>query len=247
MQKFYVYEWYNIDTNEVFYVGKGCEKRYLNIKNRNKLFLDYYENNNCDVRIVKFFENEEDAFLYESYLIDIYKNKGQAQCCIASGGYGGYSIVWTDELKKYWSENNPMKDEKQRQRMKDNNPMKNEDIAKKNGEKHKRPVIINNIKYNGLIDAAKALNVTTNTILNWCKRGYNTQGEPCRYADEEQKDFTKKTTCSKEVIVDGKLFPSVRAACDFLGIKDTSPMVRALKANRTYKGHNCKYANQQPS
>ena len=125
--------------------------------------------------------------------------------------------------------------------------MKNEDIAKKNGEKHKRPVIINNIKYNGLIDAAKALDVTTNTILNWCKRGYNTQGELCRYADEEQKDFTKKTTCSKEVIVDGKLFPSVRAACDFLGIKDTSPMVRALKANRTYKGHNCKYANQQPS
>lgn len=27
-KKFYVYEWYNIDTNEVFYVGKGCGNRY---------------------------------------------------------------------------------------------------------------------------------------------------------------------------------------------------------------------------
>ena len=26
--KFYVYEWYNINTKEVFYVGKGSGKRY---------------------------------------------------------------------------------------------------------------------------------------------------------------------------------------------------------------------------
>lgn len=25
---FYVYEWYNIDTQEIFYVGKGSGKRY---------------------------------------------------------------------------------------------------------------------------------------------------------------------------------------------------------------------------
>ena len=32
---FYVYEWFNIDTNEVFYVGKGRGKRYKEVKRRN--------------------------------------------------------------------------------------------------------------------------------------------------------------------------------------------------------------------
>ena len=27
MNEYYVYEWYNIDTNEVFYVGKGKKDR----------------------------------------------------------------------------------------------------------------------------------------------------------------------------------------------------------------------------
>lgn len=25
---FYIYEWFNVDTNEVFYVGKGVYNRY---------------------------------------------------------------------------------------------------------------------------------------------------------------------------------------------------------------------------
>lgn len=42
-------------------------------------------------------------------------------------------------------------------------------------------------------------------------------------------------------------FPSLRAACDFLKVKDTSPLCKALKAGKKYKGHDCCYANQQPS
>ena len=34
MNEYYVYEWYNVDTNEVFYVGKGKKDRYKHIKNR---------------------------------------------------------------------------------------------------------------------------------------------------------------------------------------------------------------------
>lgn len=29
---FYVYKWYNLDNNEVFYVGKGCKNRYKDKK-----------------------------------------------------------------------------------------------------------------------------------------------------------------------------------------------------------------------
>lgn len=50
---FYVYEWYIVDTNEVFYVGKGKKDRYKNLHSRNKFFLDMLRTHNCDVRIVK--------------------------------------------------------------------------------------------------------------------------------------------------------------------------------------------------
>ena len=52
---FYVYEWYNIITNEVFYVGKGSGKRYLNTTNRNQLFKKYILENEVSVR--KIYEN----------------------------------------------------------------------------------------------------------------------------------------------------------------------------------------------
>ena len=42
---FYVYEYYNTETLEVFYVGKGTRNRYRVIAGRNELFLKYYQNN----------------------------------------------------------------------------------------------------------------------------------------------------------------------------------------------------------
>ena len=140
-----------------------------------------------------------------------------------------------------------MKSEKQKERMKNCNPMKNPEIAKKVSEKNKRPIIINNIRYDGTVDAAKILGVWENTILNWCKRGYDTEGNPCRYADQKQKEYTIHKTNSKEVIVDGIKYSSLRKAADALGVKDTSPLCKALKAGKKYKGHTCEYANQQPS
>ena len=34
---FYVYEWFIVETNFVFYVGKGCRNRYK-VRKHNKLF-----------------------------------------------------------------------------------------------------------------------------------------------------------------------------------------------------------------
>ena len=247
MNKFYVYEWYNIQTQEVFYVGKGSGKRFQDRVHRNKKFLEYIENNKVNSKIVKYFSSEQEAFDYEKELTEQYKKQGMCQCNLMDGGYGGYSSVWSEEMKQYWSENNPMKSEEQRQRMKEHNPMHDKEIALKNGESHKRAVVINNIEYAGIVDAARTLGVWENTVLRWCQRGYDTNGNPCRYKDEKQKDYTIHKTCSKAVIVDGIEYPSLRAAADAIGAKDTSPLCRALKANRPYKGYICKYANQQPS
>jgi hypothetical protein len=87
--RFYVYEWYNIDTKEVFYVGKGCGNR-LNSKNgRNDFFTNYLNRHNCSVRKIKENINEEDAYSYEKKIISGYRKIKQCRCNIEEGGLRG--------------------------------------------------------------------------------------------------------------------------------------------------------------
>ena len=245
--KFYVYEWYNLENNEVFYVGKGSGNRYKSLRSRNKFFIEYYNNNPTDVRIVKYFDNEDEAYKYEEKLTILYKKNNQCKCNLMHGGYGGYSKIWTKEMKEYWSINNPMKDSKQRERMSKNNPMKNPEIVKKMSESRTKPLIIDGIEYKSPSEAAKAFGVSCNTIYTWCKRGYTTKRKPCRYVNEEQKSYNPNIPGSKPVFIDDIYFLSVATAAHFLGATDSSPLCRALKAGKKYKGHTCRYANQQPS
>ncbi|MDO4189341.1 MAG: hypothetical protein Q4D29_10170 [Lachnospiraceae bacterium] len=187
-QKYYVYEWFNVDTGEVFYVGKGCRDRYKSLSHRNKLFLEYYKNNNVDVRIVKYFEIEDDAYQYEKELTDNYRKINQCKCCLIDGGYGGYSSIWSEEARKYKSENNPMKEEHQRKRMSVNNPMKNPDVAKKVGDKERRYVCIGENIYWGWKEAASAFGLTPNSVGWWLKKGYAPNGEPCYYIEKNTPD-----------------------------------------------------------
>ena len=227
---FYVYEWYNTNTEEIFYVGKGTRNRYKQISGRNYLFKNYYENNDCAVRIIKFFDQESDAFAYEHERIIELKKNGQCFCNLDNGGTGGVNFIWTEEMRAYKSVYNPMKDEL---------------IAKKVGIKH-RKIVIYQGKETTCQEIAQRTGMHVATIQNWCKRGYDTDGNSCYYK-ENYISANKKTTNSKGVLIDGQFFPSLRAACCFLGIKDTSPLCRALKSGKKYKGHFCEYANQQPS
>lgn len=52
MDRFYIYEWYVVDTNEVFYVGKGCGDRVNSLKSRSNLFIKIRNNLNCAYRLV---------------------------------------------------------------------------------------------------------------------------------------------------------------------------------------------------
>lgn len=70
---YYVYIWHIVDTNEVFYVGKGKGRRYKQTSSRNKFFTDMYESHNCAV--TKVYENltEQEAFQKECELVSWYR------------------------------------------------------------------------------------------------------------------------------------------------------------------------------
>lgn len=108
--KYYVYEWFNIDNGEVFYVGKGSGKRYQKNKKRNDVFEAYVASNNCDVRIVKNNMSEKCAHDLENKLIERYK--GMNQCCanLQLGGMG-FQYMCGDKNPMYgrpwYDENTP--------------------------------------------------------------------------------------------------------------------------------------------
>ena len=180
---YYVYEWYNIDTGEILYVGKGTGNRYKVKCGRNHLLKDAFHKYNCQSRIIKEFEDEKDAFAYEYERIEELRSMGLCSCNICCGGMGGSGEYWTDDMRKDFSEHNPMKNQAQRDRMSKNNPMKNPETAKRVEEKKSRHVTIGDTEYNSLKDAGEKYHITSTAILYWCKNGINRFGEPCRYAD----------------------------------------------------------------
>lgn len=241
---FYIYEWYNIDTNEVFYIGKGCGNRYKSTYGRNQKFLEYIKNNNVESRIVWQGDNEEEAFKKEIEYTEFYKLHGECSCNLAAPGKGGCQQIWTEEMRQYKSIYNPMKEEKQRERMRLYNPMHNKEIAKKVGEKIKRKVIINNQEFDGVIDASKYYKVDTATIRNWIIKGKSPNGLICKYFDNE--NFSKTTKKGTHVLVDGIEYPSITKAAAAIGVA-TSSLRTALLEKRKCKNHTCEYVNQQPS
>lgn len=244
---FYIYRWINAENNEVFYVGKGSRQRLTQLSHRNRLVKKYLEENkNWYSEIIEYLEDEKEAFNKEDYWIKYYKNLGQATCNINKGGSGGYASIWSEEKRKYQSEHNPMKREDQRKRMSIKNPMKNKEISQKVSLSKSKAVYINGNYFPTARKASKAFNVNIATIYNWCKRGYDITGNPCRYAKEEQKEYEFRRSGSRKVIIDGIKFNSIKDGAAYLGTTNDN-LIHYLKRNKLYKGHTCSYDNQQPS
>lgn len=185
---FYVYEWYIVETGEIIYVGKGCRNRYKTTQH-NKFFKDMIKRYKCESRIIKEFEKESDAYEYEHARTVELKAIGQCVCNIYLGGTGGTVNWWTPERREEYSKKNVMKTELQRRRMSENNPMKNADTKEKVRQHIIRAVYINGKYYESVKAAQIGENVSAVTISKWCKRGYDTIGNPCRYANESQKEI----------------------------------------------------------
>jgi len=67
--KYYVYKHINKNTNEVFYIGKGCGKRAWNKSQRNSYWHRYTKKNDYIIEIVKKDLSEDEAYNLEVKLI----------------------------------------------------------------------------------------------------------------------------------------------------------------------------------
>lgn len=244
---FYVYEWYIVNTGEIIYVGKGSGRRYK-VRKHNAFFNEFIKRYDCESRIVKKFETEKEAFEYEFDRVLELKLKGQCVCNIYSGGFGGTASCWTEEMRDNYSRNNVMKSSEQRKRMSEQNPMKVKEIAQKTNAKKKKKICVGNKIYDGCIDLAREFGVRDSAIQYWIERGYAPNKEPCYYyGDKKPNVILKKAGGNrKAVIVDGLHFNTVKEAAEYCGGWSEN-IIKAIKNNRPFKGHICRYDNQQPS
>lgn len=238
---FYVYEWYIVDTNEVIYVGKGTKNRYK-VKKHNNIFNRMIKDNNCNSRIIKYFDNENDAFIYEEKHIKELQKNGQCICNIYNGGYGGTVSWWNEEKREWYSNNNIMKTQKQKDRMSKNNPMKNKDVAKKVNSQKKRPVIINDKIYKSVKDVCDEYNVSLSTVSGWCVNGYTSDGKKCSYLDsiDAQPYVCKNNGQKRRVIYKGNVYDSATSLSKEIGFSQTT-VSRWCRNGRDSFGNECRY------
>ena len=243
---FYVYEWFNTNTNEIFYVGKGTKKRYLQTTKRNQLFNNYLASHNCESRIIKTFDSEQEAFDYEHQRIVELKSQNQATTNLDYGGTGGVNFVWTEEMRKYKSTYNPMKAECQRKRMSEKNPMKNKDIQEKVKKHTTKPVVIGENEYPSIIEASRHFGVCEETISKWVKKGINPFGEFCRLKGDAQKEYSgryNKGSC-RQINYNNKIYESPIDVAKEIGLHH-STICKWAKKGFSPNGVICKYLDDE--
>jgi len=102
--KYYVYHWVRKDLNEPFYVGKGTGNRAAH-KKSNKGWKNITSKIECFWYILKYFEEEEQAYLYEHELIETYKKLGYKIVNQTEYSKGGSTWSYTNDVKQRQSEN----------------------------------------------------------------------------------------------------------------------------------------------
>lgn len=160
---FYVYAYYRLDTNEIFYIGKGHGGRCYNINNRSNYFKNIC--NKVDVAVVILIDGltEDEAFMYEAesiqslvfdygYSIEIEGNRSKEKGChLVNQTWGGegVSTIWSEERKesKRGYKHTAETREKMRKKSKERKAKGGWDyINNKNKERESRPVAMINIE-----------------------------------------------------------------------------------------------------
>lgn len=104
---YYVYKWIRLDTNQVFYIGKGHGGRYKDRSMRNKYFNNVVNKvgmDNISIELIEENLDEKTAFQKEKYYINYYKESGHKLTNMTSGGEGSsdwYKFLSEEEKERH--------------------------------------------------------------------------------------------------------------------------------------------------
>lgn len=88
MIEHYTYLHRRADTNEIFYVGKGKDRRAWTASKRNKYWKNIVARHGLKVEIVSFWRTAREALDHEVFLIACFKGMGINLCNMTRGGDG---------------------------------------------------------------------------------------------------------------------------------------------------------------
>ena len=97
---FYVYRHVRLDTNQPFYVGKGCKKRAFSKDSRNYYWKNIAKKAGVKVEILRYFKENDSAYAFEQSLIKLYKKYGLCEANFSDGGAGRAGYKLSDSAKK---------------------------------------------------------------------------------------------------------------------------------------------------
>jgi len=96
---FYIYEHLRLDNKVPFYIGKGCNDRAYWKKRNNKGWNNIVNKVGFEPKILKYFDDENDALDYEHMLIKKYREEGIELVNQTKYSSGGKKWAYTDEVK----------------------------------------------------------------------------------------------------------------------------------------------------
>lgn len=99
MNIYYVYAHVRLDTNTIFYIGKGKNNRCRR-KERNLHWKNIVNKVGYKIIILEDKLTESKAFKREHYWIKYYKSKNQCEANYSLGGEGNSGYKWTKEQKE---------------------------------------------------------------------------------------------------------------------------------------------------
>ena len=155
----YTYAHIRLDTNEVFYIGKGTSNRINRTDFRNKHWHNVVNKAGFKGVVLKEFETANEAFEHEKIMIAYHKSIGCNLVNQSNGGEGNSSVGgFTFKGKKHSQESI------EKCRLINLGKPKTLESKLKNAESHKQAIKINNIIYNSWLEASKILGIPMGSI-----------------------------------------------------------------------------------
>jgi len=195
----YTYAHYTADTDKLFYIGKGVDRRYKRKISRNKYWHNIVNKHGFVAKILAHWETEKEALQHEELLISVFKDMGYKLANLTNGGESGVGYVMpleerekrknykhTEEAKKkislasknFWKSNPVIN----KNYITEEYKQKKREISLNNGNKppigsNKKPVKC--IETNEIFESAKKAGMSLNKIngsliIACCKKKINT-------------------------------------------------------------------------